>query len=338
MRAKRKERIKSLIALMNSVPGGIRYSILSDFAKKHGVSYETIKEDLVILSYATIPSPRGFNLVYVPRSYRKGVRDVWSMFNETKEEVGGKRRRTFQNGELIFSEAQTAAVEFLMHTPDIDIERLRLLGPVNDKIIGLQKKFVDELKNLTVTVTERGVHPVRAHLDAWRIAGVKVHKEIENALRKAPPNLQVDIIEKIWEMNLHKARAARHYQSFITKYLNLLQKEYGVSKPAPKNIEQLPDTLPIFMEARNLPKGEDAIWKRLRSDVKNLRRWYWPSRRRAIPKNLKGAVRNLPYYIPKDKWEDPFIKAMLDAYTHLDIGDYFYKKAKDIEREIRLFI
>ncbi len=336
MHPKRKKRLVELINLMNSFPEGIRYSVLSDFAKKKGVSYETIKNDLIALSYATIPGPKGFNLVYVPRSYRKKVRDIWSLFTETKEVINGHKRRAFLDGEISFSEAQKAAVEFLMHTPYMDIERFRMISPTNEKILDIQDKFAKELGNLIATVKERNVHPVRAHQDAWRIAGVKIHKEIENVVKKVPEDKLEPILEKIWEMNLHKVRAALHYQSFITKYLNLLQREYKVGRSMEGS--SLPVTLPIFMKVRSVPLDPEKIWKRLESDIKNLRRWYWPSRRKVIPRNLKESIKALPENIPKDKFNDPFIKAMLDAYTHLDVGDYFYKKAKKIEREIKPFI
>ena len=69
---KRLQRIKEMIDWLEQNRDALRFEALSDFARSHRVTYDTIKQDAYALAYATIPDPKGgFNLTFVPRSHIK---------------------------------------------------------------------------------------------------------------------------------------------------------------------------------------------------------------------------------------------------------------------------
>ncbi len=332
MNSKRIQRLKELIEYVNSNQQELRYTSLDRFARMHNVSYETVKKDLALLAYAALPGPEGFNLKYIPKSYRKDVKQVWELIG-----ISGKR-----NPEINHKQAQRAASLFLLHTPSIDVERFSFLGPQTPEIKQMQKEFAREIEQVIEAVKGMRVHPARAYLDAWRIAGVKLHDEIKKAV--AGKNTEKEV-EKIWRTNLYKVKAAVEYESFRSEYMNLLQRKYKVSEKKTLAGQSLPVSLPVIMKERNVPasteKDAELVWQRLVSDIKNMRRWYWPGRRNPLPRNIKKQVENWFNSMSSAEQrralnsKDPFIRFMARSALRLGNADKMYAKAKEMEGRLK---
>ncbi len=353
MDRKRLERLKELVDYVHENRDEIRYASLERFARLHNVSYETVKRDLALLAYALLPGPEGYNLKYVPKSYRREVRELWSLFGWKKDEKGRKRLDLSRPGFVDPQKAKEAASIFLLHTPVIDLERFAFLGPQTPEIRRIQKEFAKEIDRISWALQKMTVHPARAYLDAWRIAGVKLHEEIERALREAPPGKEAEAVRKVWEANLYRVRAAAEYEEFRSEYVNLFQRKHLVSqrKTPPLKVaddgsiigQSLPVSLPSFMEARGVraktEEDADRVWQRIISDIKNLRRWYWPGRRNPLPRKLKKEVESWFYSMPREKRAeairspDPFIRFLANSAVRLRTADRLYAKAKQIEEE-----
>ena len=329
MDARRIKRLQELIDYVNQHSRELRYVSLERFAREHGVSYETVKKDLAVLAYASIPGPEGFNLKYVPRTYRKEVRQLWSMMGIKGQGPGVIDHRT----------AQRAASIFLLHTPKIDVERFSMVGPQTPEIRRMQAEFAKSIEEVVEAVKDLRVHPARAYLDAWRIAGVKLHEEIERVMRESGGDVRE--VERVWRSNLYKLRAAVEYESFRSEYMKLLQREHKVSGRKTLAGQSLPVSLPVMMEERGVPartaEDADRVWQRLLSDIKNMRRWYRPGGRNPLPRNIKKQVERWFLSLsPEERMralssEDPFIRFMARSALRLKNADRLYAKAKEIE-------
>ncbi len=170
---KRLARIKDLIETVPSelVKGKLRYDILSKIASRHGVSYDTVKRDLYIISYAFVPDPisrREASLVDVWKDYKADVREL---------------RRLASAGEIDKNKARQAGEIFLAHAPNVDKERILEVHGIRDKDI---EKLVEKYTFGVGRIYRNKIalwhaHPAKAYAFAWNIAGNKIHRELERA-------------------------------------------------------------------------------------------------------------------------------------------------------------
>ncbi|RLG21082.1 hypothetical protein DRN74_03535 [Candidatus Micrarchaeota archaeon] len=245
---KRLDRIDDLVSFLNQHKDGLRYDLLNNFARRHGVSYEVVKRDALLLAYATIPSHRGYNLKYVPKEYRKEVRWLWKEIFGIR---GGKKK-------MDRAAAWRASHVFLEHTPYMDLERVKRefdlkqmlggefyqknidwLSEEEAQIHEMQREMARELKKISEeSKAELEEHMVRKYSDAWLVMGRKIHKELaelkkakeRGAFRDEIEYLQA--IKDIWRANLYEVKASKDYEAFRTNLLKALRKEFKIQHKA----------------------------------------------------------------------------------------------------------
>lgn len=137
----RKRRMKELVDWVKATKETPRKTSLSHFAEKHRVDYNTVKKDLRALSYASKPGPRGYDLRYIPKSYRKDVEKLWNEFK------GDKKHGFERGGEIDINKAREASDTFLKHHPQEDVERLTELceSEVKEEEKGRLRELAEEV-------------------------------------------------------------------------------------------------------------------------------------------------------------------------------------------------
>jgi len=304
----RAKRINELIDWLDKTERASRHDALEVFAKNHGVTYETIKEDAMVLGYAVTPPQ---NLNSVPRSKREDV----------------VRVRTALKAHRISPDAASAAFDFIMKNPLADLERLNRLYPLHDiETISYQTRIAELVQDTANEKVRKGTHPVRAQSEAWRDVGNKIHREIETAVKEVPRKDLDRVVKAIWETNFLKMQTQLNYAKGdreITEILakNLRKKDHG-------------GTMPVwwkrFMEERY---GKEAVARmspadleqRLINDYKNLRRHQRPGKERALPRDFKKTLERV-----KDRVE--FLE-LQKAGQHYKAGDTIYQDFKRREEE-----
>ncbi len=216
---KRLNRIRDLI---ETVPqklekGKLRYDVLNDMARRHGISYDTIKRDLYAISYAFFPQrivdheryegPLA-NLVDIPKSYREDVRQL---------------RELAKKGLLDPEKGKNAAKAFLDHLPDIDKERIvRIHGITDPDIISKVEHYAKAMSRVYwYRKMFWRAHPAKAYAYAWNQMGRKIHRELENAR---------DLAE-----NLHRIGVKLELGMKLTKKEKEFLDELGIKESEVKN-------------------------------------------------------------------------------------------------------
>ena len=346
----RKERIKELINWMQATKDTPRRVSLSHFAEKKNLNYDTVKKDARALSYASKTGPKGYDLRFVPKKYKKDVEKLWNEF-EKKEE--SRKRRFKQGGEIDINEARKASNTFLKHHPEEDVERLKELciDEVSDQARREVEKKADLMAKHLVEKEEKkaktGVHPAKIYSQVWGgEAGKKIHKEIEEKLKElkdAPQRKKDQVIKKMWEANLQKVRAAKYYEEFRNEYLKQL-KELGTTQKVSKELkaQKPPRWMKEWVAEREGKKAKEIkakeVWQRLINDYKNLRKYNKPGKPAKIPKELKESVKNIEKFrqhLSEKEKREKFMRALKDQSQNIKLGDEWYSLAKKKEKAMK---
>ncbi len=173
--ARRMARIKDLVETIPKelVREKLRYDVLNELARRHGIDYETLKRDLYILAYAFFPKKVGTSekqvpIVEVPKNLRADVKTL---------------REFARKGSIDPEKARKAAQAFLEHAPWVDVERITREHGIKDEEIIQRAREISKWLERVYTTRMYGwkVHPAKAYAFAWNLMGRKIHQELENA-------------------------------------------------------------------------------------------------------------------------------------------------------------
>jgi hypothetical protein len=276
MRPETIEFYNELIEVITKVPKALRFDIIDSFAKKHRMSYDTVKTKIFALSYALQSREAS-----IPKSMKS---DIWNI------------REAIQKGAIKSASAKEATAIFLSKTPITDIERLNREFPIDDPAVRkIQEQLAKQVDMTRKKMIGLGLDPVRAYSQTWRIIGNKIHHEIPEVIRQAPKEKVEDVIKSLWEENLYSAQARHNYITADLIYLAELKKIKRNQKlPYPYN----PVDLGQIMAKRGVPMTPEAIGQRIESDIKNLDRYVRPGKERGMPRDLKGTFKGMASEFP----------------------------------------
>ncbi|MCD6523300.1 MAG: hypothetical protein J7K68_06200 [Candidatus Diapherotrites archaeon] len=316
----RLKRINALVDFISKRPDNIRYDALHQFVERYNkgkpkrewVTYETLKNDLYGLAYATIDLPDGSKTT---------KRDVAPAHRSDFEKV----RNAIERGLVDFEKARYASQLFLEHAPENDVERmLRVYKTDDPDIERMAQRFVKYLSWMRELREQHwNAHPARAYSMVWILAGNKIHNEIPEIIDRVYGlhRLAKDIAKgKISVEDAIQHEALSKYARGITKpeqLLKRIEKEYGIRhNMREKELKEIVDkaykqlweenflkvqALFHYEQARiklgNLIKDHketmpDGVREYYESLYKTIRRWNDPAK----------SLRNVPS-IPKEHWK-----------------------------------
>ncbi len=370
MSMKRVARIRDIVDVLPRElnAGRLRYDVLNELARRHGIDYETLKRDLYALSYAFHPINRRMaELVEIPPSYRPDVRAL---------------RELARSGKIDPEKAKEASKAFLEHAPWIDIERVTREHGIQDKeVLGKVREFTRVLESVYRNRAYGWkVHPAKAYAFVWNIMGRKIHQELANTRdvveklytivrkinegkklsageKKFLTELKIDkdkvfdyvdpkkdlsenlrdMYLKVLRHNLEYAHAIFHYESAKLHHIGLYNnvknelEKLGRAKPAPPG---------SIRSVRELKLGDQ-----IENAYKDIRRWpHSPNvKPRDFPRYLKELAREAfeeHYNWRTKRFENlpegtmgKVRKALAVIGYHLNAGNKYYRTVKKIERD-----
>ncbi len=370
MSMKRVARIKDIVETLprELSVGRLRYDVLNELARRHGIDYETLKRDLYALSYAFYHiNKRVAELVEIPPSYRPDVRVL---------------RRLAVEGKIDSQKAEEASKVFLEHAPWIDIERITREHGIKDKeVLEKVREFTKILENIyRKRVHGWKAHPAKAYAFVWNIMGRKIHQELANTRevveklytiakkinegkrlsakeREFLQELKIDkdkvfdyidpkkpLSENLRDMylrvlrhNLTYAKAMFHYESAKLHHIGL----YNIFKD---KLEKLGKAKPASPGSIRSPK-ELKLGDKIENAYKAIRRWpHSPNvKPRDFPRYFKELARDAfeDHYNPKTKRFENLPKGDMGKVKkilaiigyHRNEGNQYYKTVKEAERK-----
>ncbi len=362
---KRIGRLNDIVDTVNSKldRGRLRYDILNEIARRHNVSYETIKSDLYALSYAFIE--RG----NVPRTYKSDAKIIRSLS---------------QSGVIDKDKARSAALLFLEHAPWVDKERLARLHGINDpdtiRKMDEIGRYIEGVYKIRLYAWDS--HPAKAYAFAWRIIGRKIHQELENA-RDITEKLQgiaekldsgkrlskkdkkflselrireddvfdyvdpkrtlrenlIRVYNMVLDHNIEYAKSMWHYEKARERHIFLYNELKRIGQ-----LDKLGRAPPAGAGSIRSPKNL-GLADMIENNYKNIRRWNirpgskwigFSKDYKRFAKSFSGEIEKPKGLNKKDYNNDPWVilkKHMLPLGYHLSKGDEIYKEIKERERE-----
>lgn len=305
---------KSTVELANKLidwylkPGEMRRKDkLEAFREAHKVKvkYETLKDLLLQLSYASIPLKDGsFDLRKVPRTHRNRVKAL-------REEI--------KKGTIDPEKAKKACQKFLEHSIS---ERFKDLTPLEDEQIRkMQERFEKSLKKASAIMADSmDAHPARTYSIIWKALGEKIHHEIPLIIKESKNEEELrENLRKLWNANYLVADAFVHYKKAESHIIDVYKNK--------EVFDKIPD--------KDLKKTVENIYK-------SIRRYPWGRRKSAVARESRsqfiGDYRRQTLKVqlyPEETSLPEFRKKLLLFSRHLTAGTVIYKKAMEIKEGIK---